>query len=292
MFETISASAKPGVDANFLPVGAGAEAVPALLAAGHVLVHEHVHQARHARSDERSAEEDRRQADLPEDVDFAQLREHADLGAMRALVVAFIRAQLEEPGALRRGRRGNLDAGHVRERGQQRQLLPHVDRIARRRVQVRACRLHEHVVALEPGFDRQQALERGRGRQHEDRRRRQAERHLEHADRRVPETVQRRDGRILQKLREPPRLCACLEDVLSPDVELGRYFGCRRSLDSPPRPSGRRPPRATPQASMSESRVCARGQCTSRLRAQGSGGLEAEHSILVRGFKGFRSSGL
>ena len=201
MLVTISASAEARRRRERLPVGTGAECVPALFAAGHVLVHEHVDEARHPRADEGPGEEHRRQANLPEDVDLAHVREHAHLGAMRALVVALVGPQLEQSRALGRRRCGHFQARDIGEGGQERQLLPEVDRVGRRGVQVRIRGAHEGLVALETGLDRKEALERGRGRQHEERRRRQPRHHLEHANRRVAEPIERRDGSVLQESR-------------------------------------------------------------------------------------------
>ena len=139
---------------------------------------------------------------------------------MRTLVVALVRPQFEEPRPVGRRGGGNFDARDVRECGKQRDFLAHVDGIARRRVEVRSGRLHEFCIALEPGFDRSNLVQRSRRRQDEDSRGRNSCDHFEHADRFVAETIQRGDGGVLEKIGEPAGLRAVPDDELTPDVEL------------------------------------------------------------------------
>ena len=85
-------------------------------------------------------------------------------------------------------------------------------------------------IALELGIDHHQAFERCRRRQNENGRRRQPEGDLEYADRRMAETVQRRNRRVLQEVGEAARLRAGAEHELPPHVELGRRLSASLRL--------------------------------------------------------------
>ena len=82
-------------DAQFLPLGIGAEGLPHFIAARQIFVGKHVGQVGLARADDGFAEEDRLRAGALEGADFA-IVEHLDLALQRAAVVGFVLAEFEQ----------------------------------------------------------------------------------------------------------------------------------------------------------------------------------------------------
>ena len=139
---------------------------------------------------------------------------------------------------------GHLDARHPGKRRQQRHLLADVGRIRCRGVAVAGGGAAVLFILVEPSLERQQEIDRAERGHHEHRRRRQPGDHFEDADRAVTESIQRRNGRVLQEVCESPWLRAVAENVLPPRVDRWRRRGRRLSAGAGGCAGGRQQRRA------------------------------------------------